>query len=62
VKDNAMSEFCLNNKLTLDRRVENRDSAVRISKPSSSSSSSSSAELRLSLCSSGGRRLGLELL
>jgi hypothetical protein len=58
-----MSEFCLKNKLTLDRRVENRDSAVRISKPSSSSSSSSSsAELRLSLCSSGGRRLGLELL
>jgi hypothetical protein len=56
-----MSEFCLKIKLTLDRRVENRDSAVRISKPSSSSSSSS-AELRLSLCSSGGRRLGLELL
>jgi len=61
VKENTMSEFCFKIELTLDRRVENRDSAVSISKPSSSSSSSS-AELRLSLCSSGGRRLGLELL
>jgi hypothetical protein len=60
MKANTMSEYGLNYKLTLERRVEKRDSAVRISKPSSSSSSS--AELRLSLCSSGGRRLGLELL
>jgi hypothetical protein len=57
---NKMYELCISNKLTLDRRVEKRDSAVRISKPSSSSSSS--AELKLSLCSSGVRLFGLELL
>jgi hypothetical protein len=59
MKANSISEYSLNLELTLERRVERRDSAVRISKPSSSSSS---AELKLSLWSSGGRRFGLELL